>query len=38
MAEKGSADLLEILKYYYGEIELHDALDTGGQSFIKKNQ
>ena len=28
MAEKGKT-FLEILKYYYGEIELHDALDTG---------
>lgn len=37
MAEKGK-NFLEILKYYYGEIELHDTLDTGDQSFIKKNQ
>ena len=37
MAEKGKT-FLEILKYYYGEIELHDALDTGDQSFIKKDQ
>ena len=37
MAEKGKS-FLEILKYYYGEIELHDALDTGDQSFIKKDQ
>ena len=37
MAEKGK-NFLEILKYYYGEIELHDTLDTVDQSFIKKNQ
>lgn len=37
MAEKGKT-FLEILKYYYGEIELHDTLDTGDQSFIKKDQ
>ena len=37
MAERGR-NFLEILKYYYGEIELHDTMDTGDQSFGKKNQ